>query len=58
MRDATLSLDLGKGPQGVLPLPPVDLARAVDRQASLVARFEADGRTGTLNSYLVFRRRA
>ena len=35
-----------------------DLARAVDRQASLVARFEADGRTGTLNSYLVFRRRA
>ena len=34
-----------------------DLARAVDRQASLVARFEADGRTGTLNSYLVFRRR-
>lgn len=35
-----------------------DLARAVDRQASLVAHFEADGRTGTLNSYLVFRRRA
>lgn len=35
-----------------------DLARAVDRQANLVARFEADGRTGTLNSYLVFRRRA
>ena len=35
-----------------------DLSRAVDGCASLVARFEADGRTGTLNSYLVFRRRA
>ena len=35
-----------------------DLSRAVDGWASLVARFEADGRTGTLNSYLVFRRRA
>ncbi|MDO5801324.1 MAG: class I SAM-dependent methyltransferase [Coriobacteriia bacterium] len=35
-----------------------DLSRAVDGWASLVARFEADGRTGALNSYLVFRRRA
>ena len=35
-----------------------DLSRAVDDWASLVARFEADGRTGTLNSYLVFRRLA
>lgn len=35
-----------------------DLSRAVDGWASLVVRFEADGRTGALNSYLVFRRRA
>ena len=35
-----------------------DLSRAVDDWASLVAWFEADGRTGALNSYLVFRRRA
>lgn len=33
-----------------------DLARTVDGRASLVARFEADGRTGSMNSYLVFRR--
>lgn len=33
-----------------------DLARTVDGRASLVARFESDGRTGSMNSYLVFRR--
>lgn len=33
------------------------LVRAIGDRAQLVSRFEADGRTGTLNSYLVFRRR-
>ena len=33
------------------------LVCTVGDRAQLVARFEADGRTGTLNSYLVFRRR-
>lgn len=34
------------------------LARSVTDKAQLVARFEADGRTGAMNSYLVLRRRA
>ena len=33
------------------------LVCTVGDRAQLVSRFEADGRTGTLNSYLVFRRR-
>ena len=34
-----------------------DLVSAVSNEAYLKARFQADGRTGTLNEYLVFQRK-